>query len=76
MATCAADSVSLPESGGGIIEALSKPFLKIGERVMREQAMEYNCAETKVLVASLGDDAVMFGAAKLIQEELERRNIR
>jgi glucokinase len=59
--------------GGGVVEAMPEPFLEVSGGVMREQAMAYNCEGTKVLIAELGDDAVVFGGAKLIQEELERR---
>lgn len=54
--------------GGGLIEALPEPFLKISTKVMREKAMGVNGEKVKVLAAELGDDAVIKGAAQLAAE--------
>jgi len=54
--------------GGGLIEALPEPFLKLSTQVMREKAMGVNCEKVKVLAAELGDDAVIKGAAQLAAE--------
>lgn len=63
-----------PESiilGGGLIEALPEPFLRISSQEMRDKAMGINGEEVKVLAAELGDDAVIKGAAKLAAELLD-----
>ncbi|EDM29519.1 probable transcription repressor [Lentisphaera araneosa HTCC2155] len=54
--------------GGGLIEALPEPFLKISTKVMREKAMGVNGEKVKVLAAELGDDAVIKGSAQLAAE--------
>jgi len=54
--------------GGGLIEALPEPFLKISTKVMREKAMGVNGEKVQVLAAELGDDAVIKGAAQLAAE--------
>jgi glucokinase len=54
--------------GGGLIEALPKPFIEISTRVMREKAMTVNGERVQVLEAALGDDAVIKGAAHLAGE--------
>jgi len=51
--------------GGGLLEKLGNLFLKEAERSMREHAMESLVAGTKVVLATLGDDAVPIGAAAL-----------
>ena len=54
--------------GGGLIEALPEPFVKISSKVLRKTAMNVNAKEIKVVPASLGDDAVIKGTAKLASE--------
>ncbi len=56
--------------GGGIIEAMPKPFLSISTEAMKEHAMAFNCKGVKVVAAKLEDDAVVCGGAKLIAEHL------
>jgi glucokinase len=57
--------------GGGLIEALPQPFVEISSKVMRETAMNVNSKDVKVLPASLGDDAVIKGTAKLASELIQ-----
>jgi glucokinase len=66
MANCA--NLLAPEVivlGGGLLEKLGGLFVKEAERSMREHAMPSLVSGTKVVLASLGDDAVMIGAAAL-----------
>jgi glucokinase len=58
--------------GGGLLEKIGPMFLKEAERSMREHAMESVLAGVKVVLASLGDDAVPIGVATLAREPRAR----
>jgi glucokinase len=56
--------------GGGLVEKLGEPYLKIVEESMRAHALPKIVEDVKVVRAMLGDDAVLIGAASLAYEEL------
>jgi glucokinase len=58
--------------GGGLLEKIGPLFLKEAERSMREHAMESVISGVKVVLASLGDDAVPIGVATLARETRAR----
>jgi len=51
--------------GGGVMEKLGEPYLKMIEKQTREHAMAYPASKLEFVLAQLGDDAVLFGAANL-----------
>lgn len=51
--------------GGGLIEKLGERIVPIAEATMRERAMPRLVEEVEVRATSLGDDAVVLGAADL-----------
>ncbi|MCM8530111.1 MAG: ROK family protein [Lentisphaeraceae bacterium] len=59
--------------GGGLIEALPEPFLKISAKKMAESAMGGMGKEVKVLEAALGDDAVFMGAAQSAKDLVDSK---
>lgn len=54
--------------GGGLVEKLGEPYIALVEAAMREHAMPVMAQKVKLLVSSLGDDAVPLGAACLAME--------
>ena len=60
--------------GGGLVEKLGKPYLKIAEETMRKHAMEALSRDVSIEIAKLGDDAVVIGAAGAIRGELSENN--
>ncbi len=60
--------------GGGVVEAMPDEFVKTAAKSMKAHAMAFPCKDVKVSAAKLGDDAVIRGAAKLIEEEIEGGN--
>ncbi len=72
----AADVVTLlnPEVivlGGGLAEAMPKIFVDEVHAGIKDRALAFCKRDVKVKVASLGDDAVVLGAAYTIMEQLE-----
>lgn len=59
--------------GGGLVEAMPRLFQSEVKREVRQRALPGAAAAAKVLVAELGDDAVMMGAARVISETLDGR---
>ena len=51
--------------GGGLVEKLGSYIIEIAESTMRERAMQRLVDAVEVRAASLGDDAVVLGAADL-----------
>lgn len=60
--------------GGGLVEKLGDPYIKIAEKTMREHAMEALARDVTIKTAKLGDDAVVIGAAGAIRRELSHTN--
>lgn len=61
--------------GGGLVEALPADcYLKVAERSMRQHAMPLMGKRTKVAAATLGDDAVVLGAAQLARDYLKAKD--
>jgi glucokinase len=60
--------------GGGLVEKLGDPYIKIAEKTMREHAMEALARDVTIETAKLGDDAVVIGAAGAIRQELSHSN--
>jgi glucokinase len=55
--------------GGGLVEKLGKDYVRKAESSMRAHAMESLVQGVHVVEASLGDDAVILGAASLARME-------
>jgi glucokinase len=62
--------------GGGLVEKLGDYYLKKIEKSMRRRAMAGIVANTDIKAAELGDDAVFFGAAQLLLDKLEARDLK
>jgi glucokinase len=56
--------------GGGLIEKLGDPYVRIAKRSMREHSLPALVKNVKVRQARLGDDAAVIGAARIISEEI------
>jgi glucokinase len=59
--------------GGGLVEAIGEPYVKAADKSMREHALPFLVRPVKVAEATLGDDAVIMGAARLIRDHLEEK---
>ena len=55
--------------GGGVVEKLGKPYVKLAEQSMRDHALKHLVKEVSVVEAQLEDDAVLLGAAHLLLDE-------
>ncbi len=66
--------LSLPRVvlGGGLTEALSKPFVQRVEQSAREHAFPGACRKVEVVESALADAAGIFGAAMIAQERLRK----
>ena len=60
--------------GGDLVEAMPKEFVEAAANSMRRHAMTFPVAKVEVVAAELADDATVYGAAKLIAEELAKNN--
>jgi glucokinase len=58
--------------GGGLIEALPKPFLAEARQAVQHQAMK-PFRKTQVVIAKLGDDAAVLGAALVAAQALRSK---
>jgi glucokinase len=58
--------------GGGLVEKLGRRYLDLAEKAMRERAMPRIVEGVKLVEASLGDDAVIVGAADLAAGRMEK----
>ncbi len=56
--------------GGGLTEALSKPFVERVQDAAREHAFPARCRKVDVVESTLADNAGVFGAAMIAQERL------
>lgn len=56
--------------GGGLSEALGKPFVKSVAQSVRQHAFPARCREVDVVASALEDDAGVFGAALLASERV------
>lgn len=57
--------------GGGLMEKMGKPYLKLVDQAMRQHAMPALVKDTRLVEAKLGDDAIVLGAAALVRDALE-----
>lgn len=55
--------------GGGLVEKFGNDYLSIAEASMRRHAMPFLVDKVNVVEATLGDDAVILGAASLFRAE-------
>lgn len=58
--------------GGGMVEAMEALFLDEVKRGVRDHAMPFLRKNVTIVPATLGDDAVVLGAARMIAEKLAR----
>ncbi len=56
--------------GGGVTEALGKPFAKLVEKSFREHVFPANLGDCPIVASTLGDDAGVIGAAWLARDVL------
>jgi len=56
--------------GGGVTEALGKPFAKLVEKSFRQHVFPPDLADCPIVASTLGDDAGVIGAAWLARDEL------
>ena len=59
--------------GGGVVEALGEPFIKLVEKAARKVAFDFAMKDVKFVKAQLGDDAGITGAAMLAREALKQQ---
>lgn len=59
--------------GGGLTEALGKPFVQRVEQSAREHAFPAACRKVEVVESALADAAGVFGAAMIAQERLRKK---
>lgn len=59
--------------GGGLVEAMGNLYLKEVKRGIEYHAMPFLRKDVRITTAKLGDDAVIMGAAKLIEAHLSHR---
>lgn len=59
--------------GGGLTEALSKPFVERVEASAREHAFPAKCRKVDVVESQLADNAGVFGAAMIAIERLDSK---
>lgn len=64
--------LSLPRVilGGGLTEALGRPFVSLVKKATREYAFPDRCKQVEVVASELEDDAGLVGAAILAREQL------
>lgn len=64
--------LSLPRVilGGGLTEALGKPFVSLVRKSTRDAAFPDRCKQVEVVASELEDDAGVIGAAMLAREQL------
>ena len=64
--------LSLPKVilGGGLTEALGKPFVSLVRKSTRDAAFPDRCKQVEVVASELEDDAGLIGAALLAREQL------
>lgn len=55
--------------GGGVMESLGERLLPIVQETAREFALESAFRNVQIVLASLGDDAVVLGAAELVRRQ-------
>ncbi|MEW5814079.1 MAG: ROK family protein [Spirochaetota bacterium] len=60
--------------GGGLVEKLGKEYVAEAEKSMRAHALPALVKDVKVVEASLGDDAIIYGAANIARDELIMKN--
>lgn len=56
--------------GGGVTEALGKPFVKLVEASFKEHVFPAELADCPIVASTLGDDAGVIGAAWLARDRL------
>jgi len=56
--------------GGGLTEAVGRPFVNLVKKTVRELAFPARCRQVDVVASSLEDDAGIIGAAMLAREQL------
>jgi len=56
--------------GGGVTEALGKPFVKLVEASYRQHVFPGELADCPIVASTLGDDAGVIGAAWLARDRL------
>ena len=66
-------SLSRVVLGGGLTEALGKPFVQRVEQSAREHAFPAACRKVEVVESALADAAGVFGAAMIAQERLRKK---
>ena len=64
-------SVDTVVLGGGVTEALGKPYLHRIQKSFRKDVFPKRCADARLLMTELKDDAGIFGAALLARAELD-----
>ncbi len=57
--------------GGGLVEKFGSPYVNKAEKSMKEHAMPYLVKKVVVHEAELGDDAVIIGAAALLDDSAD-----
>ena len=64
--------LSLPRVilGGGLTEAIGKPFVSLVKKTVREHAFPERCKLVEVVASELEDDAGLVGAGMLAREML------
>jgi glucokinase len=58
--------------GGGLVAAMEKLFIEEVKRGVADHAMPFLRKNVRIVAASLGDDAVVLGAARMIAEKLRK----
>ena len=58
--------------GGGVTEALGEPYLKRIRSAFRKHVFPKRCADARLVMTALKDDAGIFGAALLARAALKR----
>lgn len=63
-------SIEAAVLGGGVTEAIGKPFAKLVEKAYRQHVFPPELADCPIIASTLGDDAGVIGAAWLARDRL------